>query len=269
MSPLLENFLLNITDGIFSLLPQKIPSKQQLKNCRLVSHRGDRDGVTVFENTFAAFDPVLEQDIWGIELDVRWTKDLVPVVIHDENTLRVFAKDFTVAEHTWQECQVTVPELPSLAALINRYGKRCHLMIELKQEIYPDPARQKQILQELLSTLKPTQDFHIIVLDTDLFTHVDFLPSSALLPVSTTNAKQLSELSLKKQLGGVTGHYLFMTKALIAQHKAQGQQVGSGFANTEKVLYREINKNVDWIFSNQAVSMQRIIQRHLENPLIK
>ena len=92
MSPLLETFLLNMTDTIFSLIPQAKPSLEKLSNCQLVSHRGERDDVTVFENTFAAFDPIVEHGIWGIELDVRWTKDLVPVVIHDTNGERVFKK---------------------------------------------------------------------------------------------------------------------------------------------------------------------------------
>lgn len=262
MSPFFENFLLTVSDGIFSVLPRKIPEQVQLKNCRLVSHRGERDGIKVFENTFAAFDPVLEHGIWGIEFDIRWTQDLVPVVIHDDNALRVFGKNFNIAQHTWQACQSSVPEIPSLEALIARYGKRCHLMIELKHEIYPQPEQQKQILKQLLAPLTPSEDFHIIALDTELFTHVDFLPPSALLPVSTTNAKRLSALSLEHHWEGITGHYLFMSESLITRHKQVKQKVGSGFANSEKVLFREINKNVDWIFSNQALKMHALIQKH-------
>jgi len=263
MAPFFENFLLNLSDRIFSVLPQKIPNKTQLEACRLVSHRGERDNINIFENTFSAFDPIIEKGIWGIEFDVRWTKDLVPIVIHDENAQRVFGKDVGIAEHTWEEIQKRVPEIPSLQNLIARYGKRCHLMIELKSEHYPDIKKQKAILKELLSPLRPAEDFHIIALDIALFTYVDFLPFSALLPVSTTNAAQLSPLSLHNNWGGITGHYLFMTQDLIKKHHDAQQKVGSGFANSEKVLFREINKNVDWVFSNSALQMYAVLKYHL------
>lgn len=264
MPPILENILLDLSDRIFSLLPQKKPSLQKLQECRLVSHRGERDNHKIFENTFAAFDPVVEKGLWAIEFDVRWTKDLVPVVIHDEDTLRVFGKNFVVAQCSWQELQDAVPEIPSLEGLIARYGKRCHLMIELKTEVYPELEKQKHILKSLLAPLSPGEDFHIISLDMPLFSHVDFLPASALLPVSTTNAAQLSALSLEHNWGGVTGHYLFMSASLVEKHHKARQKIGSGFANSEKVLFRELNKNVDWVFSNEALAMQQIIDKHLK-----
>jgi glycerophosphoryl diester phosphodiesterase len=262
MSPFLENLLLTTTDNIFSIIPQHKPSPEKLENCQLVSHRGERDDVIVFENTFAAFDPVVEHGIWGIELDVRWTKDLVPVVIHDPDGLRVFGNNFVIAEHTWQECQQALPLVPSLTALVERYGKRCHLMIELKEEPYPELDKQKQILKEVLSPLLPEIDFHIIALAVHLLEYIDFLPKAALLPVSTTNAQTLSALCLSKSWGGLTGHYLFMNSTLIKKHKTAQQKVGCGFANSKNVLFREINKNADWIFSNQALAMHNIIQRH-------
>ncbi len=263
MAPWLENFLLFSVDTCYAMLPQKSPTQQQLANCRLVSHRGERDGVTRFENTFAAFDPILENKIWAIEFDIRWTRDRVPVVIHDVDGLRVFSKNFNVNQNSWAQCQQALPLVPSLQALIARYGKKCHLMIELKEEDYPEPEKQKAILRELLSTLEPEVDFHIIALKPELFRHVDFLPKRALLPVSTTNAKTLSELALKENYGGFTGHYLFITRSLIEQHRQQTQKLGSGFANSRNVLFREINRNMDWIFSNHALAMHNILQKHL------
>ena len=267
MAPWLENFLLNTADACFALLPQKIPTQTQLQNCRLVSHRGERDGLNTFENTFAAFDPILENKIWGIEFDIRWTRDLVPVVIHDADGLRVFSKNFSISQNTWAQCQQALPLVPSLESLITRYGKKCHLMIELKSEHYSDPQKQKTILKNLLAPLTPEQDFHIIALDPALFQYVDFLPKRALLPVSTTNAKQLSQLALHENLGGFTGHYLFVNENIMEQHRLQNQHLGSGFANSRNVLFREINRNMDWVFSNHALAMHRIIQKHLQRQL--
>ncbi len=257
MSPWLENTVLNLLDGFFALSYQTVPDEALIKQCKLVSHRGERDGITVFENTLPAFRPIKENHIWGIELDVRWTKDLVPVVIHDADGLRVFKKPFVIAQHTWAECQNELPLVPSLEQVVTEFGKHCHLMIELKQEHYPAPEQQKSILKTVLAPLLPAEDFHIIALDCALFAHVDFLPKHALLPVSTLNAKAFSHYALKHQLAGVTGHYLFMNSRVINAHHAVGQKVGGGFANSPKVLFREINKGADWIFSNQALAMHR------------
>lgn len=265
MAPWLENTLLALVDTYFGLLPQRRPMLSQLNTVKLVSHRGERDKQNVFENTFAAFDPIVEAGIWGIECDIRWTKDLVPVVIHDENALRVFNKDFVIAEHTWLECQQALPLVPSLEALLQRYGKRCHLMLELKQERYPDPKKQSAILEQLLGTLEPSQDFHVISLECSMFAYLEFLPKQALLPVSTTNAKVLSDYAIDKQLGGVTGHFLFINHGIITKHHALQQAVGSGFANSRNVLFREINKGTDWVFSNHALAMHQIIQDEIEH----
>ncbi len=264
MKPWLENSLLFLVDQFFAKLPQSVPDADRLRACKLVSHRGERDGIKVKENTFAAFDPIVEQGIWGIELDIRWTKDLVPVVIHDRDGQRVFSNPFVISENTWEACQKSLPLVPSLEMLIAHYGKRCHLMIELKQEAYPEPEKQKQILKQLLSTLTPVEDFHIIALDCALFEYVDFLPKNALLPVSTVNAKAFSDYALKQQLGGVTGHFLFMDKHKVELHHKAGQLIGSGFSNSRNVLFREIHKGMDWIFSNHALAMHEIIQESLK-----
>jgi len=78
-----DKLLQLLVDGVFAGIPQPKPTISDLRNCKIVSHRGEHDNKIVKENTLAAFDRVLHQGIWGIELDIRWTKDLQPVVIHD------------------------------------------------------------------------------------------------------------------------------------------------------------------------------------------
>jgi hypothetical protein len=43
------------------------------------------------------------------------------------------------------------------------------------------------------------------------------------------------------------------------QHAA-GQKVGTGYAGSHRVLLREIRRGVDWVFSNHAGRMQRILK---------
>ena len=89
----LEKPVLRTIDCFYKRLPQKLPDKNRLQDCKIISHRGEHDNINVFENTLAAFDLIKERGIWGIELDIRWTKDLLPVVFHDKSLKRLFKSD--------------------------------------------------------------------------------------------------------------------------------------------------------------------------------
>jgi glycerophosphoryl diester phosphodiesterase len=45
---------------------------------------------------------------------------------------------------------------------------------------------------------------------------------------------------------------------LIQRHHRQGQKLGSGFAASRYCFYREVNRGVDWIFSNHALKLESI-----------
>jgi glycerophosphoryl diester phosphodiesterase len=71
--------------------------------------------------------------------------------------------------------------------------------------------------------------------------------------------KQFSRLALERKMGGVAGHYLLLNNALMARHHARGQRIGTGYPASKNCLYREINRGVEWIFSNDAGKLQQII----------
>ncbi len=92
MSPLtrLEPVFHRVVDFFYHYLPQPFPGPERLRRCKIVSHRGQHDTPGVRENTLAAFETARACGVWGIELDIRWTRDLVPVVTHDPDLRRVF-----------------------------------------------------------------------------------------------------------------------------------------------------------------------------------
>ena len=68
----------------------------------ILAHRGfARSGVD--ENTAAAFSAALALGATHIETDVRVTKDLVPVLFHDETLQRTMSDPRPVEEVTWEE----------------------------------------------------------------------------------------------------------------------------------------------------------------------
>lgn len=250
-------------DAIYTLAPQKLPSAEMLQACKIVSHRGEHDNLTVLENTLPAFDAVFHKNVWGIELDIRWTKDLQPVVIHDPDCRRVFGSHEVVCEVSLKDLQSQVPLIPTLEEVIGRYGKKMHLMVELKQEPYPQPAHQRQRLQELFAGLVPQEDFHFISLTPAMFQHVDFVENSALLPVAELNFQELSHLALEQNYGGVTGHYFLLNNSFVEKHAAAHQKIGTGFVRSKNCLMREVNRGVEWVFSNHALKLQALCEELL------
>lgn len=257
----IENRLLRWIDRIFERRPGSVPDERALARCRLVSHRGEHDGRGVLENTLAAFDAAVAAGVWGIECDIRWTRDLTPVVIHDPDLRRVFGLDRTVSACTLPELQRDCPALPTLAEVIGRYGGKAHLMVEIKAEAYPDPGRQNRILQGLFAALAPGADFHLLSLTPEMFRRTSFAPPSACLPVARLNVRRMSRLALREGYGGVAGHYALVGGAVIRRQHAAGQGVGTGYPRSPRVLARELGRQVDWIFSNHAGEIQGWIRR--------
>ena len=255
----IEKLLIQCTDFIFAFLPQPSPGPDELKACKIVSHRGEHDNISVYENTIASFDGAMEQGVWGIEFDVRWTRDLQPVVAHDPDLKRVFGNPTTIAAVEFGELRTRCPDVPLLSEVVERYGQKVHFMIELKEENYPNPARQNVIFKDCFASLQPQKDYHLMTLTPGMFDLITFAPSSCYIPIATLNMSSFSNLALEKKYRGVAGHYLLLTRAILGKHRENGQQVGTGYPASRNCLFREVNRGVEWIFSNNAGELMKII----------
>ncbi|MBT8433745.1 MAG: glycerophosphodiester phosphodiesterase, partial [Gammaproteobacteria bacterium] len=197
------------------------------------------------------------------EFDVRWTRDLEPVVIHDTDTRRVFDVELTVAEASLAELKQRVPEIPTLSEVVERFGGICHLMVELKGDgLGVEDAREKR-LQEIFSSLGAGTDYHFLALQFDLFDLVKFAGTGACLPVAELDMGRVSREALLHNSAGACGHYLLLNGDMIKRHHRQGQRVGTGFIASRFSLYRELNRGVDWVFTNHALKLTAIRQQLL------
>jgi glycerophosphoryl diester phosphodiesterase len=264
--PRLETYLLQMIDALVARRRQPPPARAALHNCRIVSHRGEHDNRRVFENTIAAFDAALRQGVWGIELDVRWTRDLQAVVHHDADLKRVFGLDLAVCDTPLDHIRSRCPQLPTLQEVVARYGKKTHLMIEIKAEAYPRADLQNRVLADILAPLAPRSDYHLMSLVPGMFDLLPFAPPSLCIPIAQTNIARLSRLALEKKYGGIAGHYLMVSNRLLRRHQRQRQAVGTGYIGSLNCLLREVNRGVDWIFSNQAAAVQEMTRRLLGLP---
>lgn len=259
----LQSAMMSAVDVVSAATPRRRPSDSALRKCKIISHRGENNNREVIENTLPAFEAARAAGVWGIECDIRWTRDLVPIIHHDATCARLFDDPATLANLEFAEVRERFPLIPTLREVVEEFGGNTHMMLEIKAEHYPAPERQKAILQATLSSLSPGQDFHILLLDPALAERVDFLPPPSCFLVAELNVARLSQHALEQGLGGLTGHYLMLTKKVQRRHEAAGQRIGTGFIHSRNALFRELKRDVEWIFSNQAVKMQGILDAEL------
>ena len=235
-----------------------MPDARQLSRCRLVAHRGGHDGEGRLENTLAAFDAAADAGVWGLEMDVRWTLDRIPVIFHDADTRRLFGPAARIDAMTTDEVGRRFPAIPTLAEVVARYGGRQHLMIEIKTGAGGSSPQPFPCLTDILAPLTPGRDYHLMSLEPALFDSLCDLPRYAFLPIARLRMDRFSRLAAIHGWGGVTGHYLTATRGVLRRHHRLGQRVGTGFADAKACLFREAARGVDWVFTNRAVEMQRI-----------
>ncbi len=259
-----EKRLLQSIDLFYAKWPQPPPHKDRLKHCTIISHRGEHDNKDIFENTLSAFDQARDAGVGGIEFDIRWTKDLHPVVFHDTHLQRVFGSEVELNQVTLDALKTHCRLIPSLEEVIQKYGKILHLMVEIKKEVYPDPSYQIMVLKDLFQGLSPQKDFHFISLHPEMFQLIDFVPTSAFLPSARFNIRALSKLAIDKDYGGIAGHYFILTNRILRKHRMNGQDIGTGYICSKYCLIRELNRGVKWIFSNNAVELQGIFNSLLK-----
>jgi glycerophosphoryl diester phosphodiesterase len=252
-------FFFLVSDMLVGLLNPSPPSFEKRQSCKIISHRGEHDNQQYMENTLAAFDRILAAGIWGIEFDIRWTRDSYPVVFHDRDLERLFSIKTPLQHLALSELKTKFPMIPGLYDVVSRYGHRLHLIVEIKGESFPESADQVLRLKDIFSNLTPCLDYHFISFHPETFEKIDFVPPKTFLPIAGVSPHRLSRLSLEKKYGGITGHYLFLSRALIRRHQRQNQIVGTGFVNSRNSLFRELNRGVEWIFTNQALRIQEMV----------
>ncbi len=255
----IESCYLHAVDWLFARIPQPVPSKERLKKITIFSHRGEHDNVSTIENTLPAFEKAAAAGVGGLECDLRWTKDLIPVVYHDADLKRLYNVTRRVADYSMVELKREFPTIPTLEEVIANFGKDHQLMIELKLEHFPDPEQQSLHLARVLKPLTPVTDFHLISLHPNIFQLFRSFPTRVYLPIARINAYPWSLRSSNRCWGGLTGHYTIITRGMINRHHRALQKVGTGFIHSRLSLFREVNRGVDWVFSNQAAALQKLV----------
>ncbi len=111
---------------------------------RPIAHRGLHD-IDNPENTLLAFEKAIKNG-FAIEFDVMVTKDLVPIIFHDENAMRLCNLNANIADLTFVEVQQLLVNgkepIPTLENALDFIDGRVPLLIEIKHNGIPGKTEQ-------------------------------------------------------------------------------------------------------------------------------
>ena len=229
----------------------------------LLGHRGARLP-HLPENTFAAFDLALRAGCDGFEFDVRCTRDSELVVVHDARLcgLSVARSTYAELQQRWekrilpllslsQRRSLTQEQLalPNLPDVLQRYGVRAFLDIELKVE-----GLEEGVLHALRQ--HPPRRFVVS----------SFLPpvlrwlaeKDAQLPLGLIceSARQLAQWP-KLPVSYVIPHHKLASKKLIANVRQAGKKVIVWTVNQEADAQEFAAEGADGIVSDDPEMLAR------------
>ena len=127
---------------------------QQVKfDQRLIAHRGGVVNEELGEHSLAGLQAAIDRGYWMVEIDVRETKDGLPIVHHDRDFQRYYNRPQSVAEMTWEE----IRHLRSTAGdhrplLLSEFAAACRgkmkVMIEIKGPTHDE--KYYKVLEHIL-----------------------------------------------------------------------------------------------------------------------
>ncbi|WEG15392.1 glycerophosphodiester phosphodiesterase [Alkalihalophilus pseudofirmus] len=228
--------------------------------CEIFAHRGS--SIDHPENTMAAFQAAYEIGADGIEFDVQLTKDLVPVVIHDETLDRTTTGYGLVSDHTkeqlktldagtWFDTQYADESIPTLEeVLVWASDKFIKLNIELKGHV----NQRESLIQKVIPMIQTYQlERHVIL---SSFDHVCIKEVKKLAPemeaAAIVTAALHEPLTYLRSLGVEGYHY--MSPLLLKEEAGvlidAGVHIRPYTVNEEDMLRRYIQWGCAGIFTD-------------------
>ncbi len=113
---------------------------------KVIGHRGA--AAYAPENTLASFREASRRGATWVEIDVKLTRDGVPIVMHDASLRRTMGIDRLVAEMPRAELPADVPTLEQSIACFAELGLGCNV------EIKPCEGRERETARVTVETLR-------------------------------------------------------------------------------------------------------------------
>lgn len=228
---------------------------------RIIGHRGCAAD-DVVENTLPAMRRAIAVGAEGIELDVRLTNDGVPVVLHDEDFVRVGGPARRVAEMSATDVgmvllrgDATVPSLGDVLA----WAVAHRVLTNIEIKLAPDAS--DMVIERTIDAVRtaigdgPARDvalvssFHVGVLRRWIATAPE-IPAAMLV-------KTPAALAIWRTLGGCAALHpaaALLTPALVAECRSRGQPLHVWTLNDPTALRLAFDAGVDGVITDDPTT---------------
>jgi glycerophosphoryl diester phosphodiesterase len=202
----------------------------------LLGHRGARASTGIPENTLASFDLALEHGCDGFEFDVRLMACGAAVVCHDPKVGKI-----TVARAQAKQ----LPQLPRLNDVIQRYGQRAFLNIELKVK-----DLESKVLTAL-AEFPPRQGYVVSSFIPDVVMELEARGSSVMIGIICETSGQLARWR-ELPVDYVIPHQALVNRSLVEEIQHAGHRVFVWTVNDKEAMLSLADLGVDGIISDDT-----------------
>jgi glycerophosphoryl diester phosphodiesterase len=231
----------------------------------IFAHRGaNREAA---ENTRSAFDKALEYPIDGIETDVQLSRDEVAVLWHDRflGKLGFSTKHIDDFDHAQLQAMNfaahfssrTEPEgIMSLKEFLDRYRKRCRLILEIKNRDWEQSSRQEMKVRQTLELVGTVRDGSILVSSFNLLSLVYAHQRSPELPLvynfekDQTLADARNILSAQTFLHGLCLPIRTLDESMVRLLRDHGKCIAVYTCNSDAEINKALELGVDILISD-------------------
>ncbi len=228
------------------------------QNTKMIAHRG-LSGLEQ-ENTVLAFIAAGNRSYFGIETDVRITKDKKFILCHDDNLKRISGFDVKISDATYEELRsyslydfdskerkeyVRLASLEEYLSVCKKYDKVA--VIELK-EVY----REEDVVNLLDTTFQYLKEENVIFISFYLknLQYIRKYNSNVKIQFLTSDFNKAILNELRKLEAGLDINYHQLSKEIVETRHKYGIEVNVWTVNNPIEAYLLLTWDIDYITSN-------------------
>jgi glycerophosphoryl diester phosphodiesterase len=209
----------------------------------LLGHRGARASAGVPENTLASFDLALAHGCSGFEFDVRLTACGTALVCHDPKVGKITVSGAQASQ---------LPQLPRLSQVLQRYGQRAFLDIELKV----DDLESKVLAA--LHEYPPRQGYVVSSFLPEVVMEMEARNASVSIGIICENPSQLARWP-ELPADYVIAHHSLVDERLVQKVQWAGLKIFVWTVNDEEAMRHFARCGVDGIISDETELLVRTL----------
>ena len=251
-----------------------IPREKDLPYPRVCAHRGFSKAAP--ENTMAAFGAAVALGAAEIELDVRFSKDGVPVVIHDDFLERVsngtgVVQDFTLKElkqldfgsHFGSSFAGT--RICTFEEVLSRFARQVVINLHIKSvdKTYPEAYFLK--LLALLKKYDMTRHVYLMATPEVFACSIQHAPEIPRCMSCDAGAWEIVDNAIACQCSKVQFLHSCYDPEMIAKAKAHGMICNLFYCDEPDDIPRLLDLGIDTILTNDYHLVAEAVRKYIEN----